>query len=180
MNKDQAKDLLNEALNDREPKRKNPYNKKSRVSAILIILIACLVLIGVQYGTTLLSSSDEVSTAPYGKIITPAAGSTTGNQVSVTAETKNLEPGQYVWLVVDKPGIGLCWPKVQVKLNTKFMITIHEEGKKEPYTLSLYAIHKTISDQWQDWLDSEMFGGLPMLPDNRRLDSIRLILGERK
>ena len=178
MNKNQAKDLLNGALGE-EPKRKNLYNKKPRVSAILIILIACLVLVGIQYSVTLLFSSDtDVSTAPYGKITSPTPGTKTGTQVSVTAETKNLEHGQYVWIVVDKPGIGMCWPKTQVKPNTKFMSTIHEEGKKEPYTLSLYAVHKTINDQWQDWLDDEIFGGLPMLPDNRRLDSVRLILGE--
>lgn len=115
-------------------------------------------------------------TGAWGKIISPIAGTTTGTQVSVTVETKNLEPGQYVWLVVDKPGIGLSWSKVQVKSNTKFIIIIYEDGKKEPYTLSIYSVHKTINDQWQDWLDDELFGGLPMLPDSRRLDSVRLVL----
>jgi hypothetical protein len=68
MNKNQAKKLLHEALDETAPKKKNPYNKKPRVSPILIILIACLMLVGVQY----LSSSDtEVSNAPYGKITSP-------------------------------------------------------------------------------------------------------------
>jgi hypothetical protein len=68
MDRETAKKLLHEALDETAPKKKNPYNKKPRVSPILIILIACLVLVGVQY----LSSSDtEVSNAPYGKITSP-------------------------------------------------------------------------------------------------------------
>ena len=175
MNKTQAKNKLNEAQKKSGTKRKNHYNKPSGVSPILIILIACLVLLGVQYGATLLSS-DPISTEPYGKITSPATGSTTSTHVKVTVETKNLEPGQYVWLVVDKPGISLCWAKVQVKPNTKFMATISEEGSKGSYNLSLYVVHKTINDKWQEWLDKEMLNGLPMLPDNRRLDSVKLIL----
>ncbi len=163
------------ALNRSEAKKKNPYNKKSRLSPILIILIACLFFGAIQYGSTLLSS-DPISTGPYGKIIAPVAGTTTGKEISVTAETKNLEPGQYVWLVLDKPGIGLCWPKMQIKTNMHFKTSIKEEGTKGSYTLSLYVVHKTINDQWQEWLDNKLFGGLPMLPDKRRLDSIRLIL----
>ena len=155
--------------------KKNLYNKKSRLSPILIILIACLVLLGVQYGATLLSS-DSISTEPDGKITSHATGTTTATQVKVTAETKNIEPGQFVWIVVDKPGIGLCWPKRQVKANTPFKTSIKEEGPTGSYTLSLYSVHKTINDQWQDWLNKEMFGGLPMLPDNRRLDSVLLVL----
>lgn len=173
MDKNKAKDLLNEARAE-EPPRKNPYNKRPGISPVLIILIACLMLAGVQY----ISSSDEPVTGPYGKITSPRPGTKIGTQVKVTAETKNIEPGTYVWIVVDKPGISLCWPKKQVKANTKFQTTISEEGKKEPYTLSLYAVHKTINDQWQNWIDAEIFGGLPVLPDKRRMDSVRLILGE--
>jgi hypothetical protein len=128
MKKDQTKHLLKEALNASEAKRKNPYNKKSSLSPILIILIACLVLVAVQYGVSLKSS--EPITGSWGKIISPIAGTTTGTEISVTAETKNLEPGQYVWLVVDKPGIGICWPKIQVKANTHFKTSIKEEGLK--------------------------------------------------
>ncbi len=56
--------------------------------------------------------SDEVNTAPCGKIISPTAGTITGTKVKVTAETKNLEVGQYVWLVGDKPDIGLCYRSI--------------------------------------------------------------------
>jgi hypothetical protein len=125
-----------------------------------------------------LFSSDSDPNQPYGKIISPIAGTTTSTTVSVTAETRNIEPGQYIWLVVDKPGINLCWPKIQIEPDTKFKTIIYEEGKKGPYTLSLYVVHKTINDQWQEWLGDEIFGGLPMLPEKRRLDSVRLIPGK--
>ena len=100
-----------------------------------------------------------------------------GHEVKITTETRNLEHGQYVWLTVDKPDIGLCQPKIsKIMQNTKFMTTIYEGGPKEPYTLSLYAVTKTVNDQWQEWVNKKMFGGLPMPPDKRRLDSVRLIL----
>ena len=58
------------------------------------------------------------------------------------------------------------------------VLDYYEEGKKEPYTLSLYVVHKTINDQWQKWLGDEISGGLPMLPEKRRLDAVRLIPGK--
>ena len=70
-----------------------------------------------------------------------------------------------------KTPLKFCWTDY-----ARHWIYIKEEGPKGTYTLSLYVVHKTINDQWQDWLDKEMFGGLPMLPDKRKLDSIRLIL----
>jgi len=115
---------------------------------------------------------------PYGKIISPVSGTITNTEVSVTAETANIDPGQYIWLAVDKPDIGLCWPKKQkIKPNCSFKMTLHEEGPKEPYTLSLYAVNKTINDQWETWLEPEKHGGLPMPPDKRRLASVVLVLG---
>jgi hypothetical protein len=155
-------------------KKKNPYNKKPRLSPIMIILLACLILV---VAVTLFSSDPDTITGPYGKIINPITGTTTGIEVNVTVETRNIKSGEYVWLVVDKPEINLCWPKNKINPNTAFKTAIYEEGKKERYTLSLYMVHKTINDQWQEWLDKEMFGGLPMLPDNKRLDSVQLILG---
>ncbi len=78
---------------------------------------------------------------------------------------------------MDKPAIRLCWPEIQIKSDTKFKTMIYEEGKREPYTLSLYVVHKTINNQWQEWLDNKMHVGLPVLPDKRRLDFVKLILG---
>ena len=151
-------------------KKNHIYQIITLTSFVTICLVAFL-----YFGSSLFSI--EATTNPMGKISLPVAGSSTGNDVKVTAETRNLEPGQYVWLAVDKPDIGLCWPKAQrIEQNLKFMTTIYECGPKEPYTLSLYAVTKTVNDQWQEWIDRKMFGGLPMPPDKRRLDSVRLIL----
>ena len=145
-----------------------------KIIALTSFVTFCLVAF-LYFGSSLFSIKS--STDPMGKISSPVVGSSTGHEVKITAETRNLEPGQYVWMAVDKPNIGLCWPKApRIKQNIKFLTTIYEGGPKEPYTLSLYVVTKTINDQWQEWLDRKMFGGLPMPPDKRRLDSVRLIL----
>ncbi len=112
-----------------------------------------------------------------GEIILPVEGTITGHDVSVIIETKNLEPGTCVWLAVDKPDIGLCWPKTSLQANRKLQTTIYEGGPKEPYRLSLYAFNETWDKQWQSWLDHKIFGGLPMPPDSKRLAHVTLILG---
>jgi len=171
MDKETAQQLLQDALSN--PDSTNLQGRKPNRKPLLIVITICLII----FGVTLLSS--DPITGPYGKIISPAAGSLTDQAVNVTGETQNLEPGQYVWLAVDKPDIGPCWPKSpRIQPNTKFKTTIYEGGPKEPYTLSLYAVNKTINDQWQDWLDEKKLGGLPMPPDKRRLASVRLILGK--
>ncbi|SDU66037.1 hypothetical protein [Desulfobacula phenolica] len=173
MDQQKLKNVLKQALIEQQ----TPPVKKPKRTPVFIVIIICLVVFGVQYSTTLFSS--DSATGPYGKIILPSTGSVTGKDVNVTGETKNLESGQYIWLAVDKPDLGLCWPKAtRIKANTRFKTTIYEGGPKEPYTLSLYAVTKTVNDQWQEWLEKEMHGGVPMPPDKRRLDSVRLVLGE--
>ena len=153
--------------------KKNPYNKKPKASPIIVILVACLSLIGAIYVNKLMFP--KPGTGAWGKITSPRAGTKTSKEVNVTAETKNLGPGQYVWLVVEKPEIRLCWPKMQVKTNTLFKTKIFEEGSKGVYTLSLYVLPTTINNKWLRWLDEDIHGGLPMLPDKRRLDSVILL-----
>ena len=155
-----------------DSKAKNKQTSKRHIP-LIGTLLACLLI-----AVLTILSSDSDPNQPYGKIISPIAETTTSTTVSVTAETRNIEPGQYIWLVVDKPGINLCWPKIQIEPDTKFKTIIYEEGKKEPYTLSLYVVHKTINDQWQEWLGDKISGGLPMLPEKRRLDTVRLIPGK--
>ncbi|WP_084681226.1 hypothetical protein [Desulfospira joergensenii] len=133
----------------------------------------CIVLF--LYSTSSLFTS-SIPTVPYAKITTPSPGSITGEHVKVIGETRNIESGQYIWLAVDKPRLGLCWPKApRLPSNTGFSTEIYEGGPEEPFTLSVYAVNKTVSDHWQDWLNKERDGGLPMPPDNRRLVSVRLI-----
>jgi len=174
--KDQLKEVLQEkqALETPEPTPKSSNNlppSKQRITIIGTVILCILVAIVTQ-----LSSNPE-PTKLYGKIMSPIAGTTTGTEIKVSAETKDLEPGQYVWLAVDKPEIDLCWPKMSAPANTRFMTTIKEAGPTGNYTVSLYAVPKTINDQWQEWLDQGRFGGLPILPEDRRLDSVDLLLG---
>lgn len=112
-----------------------------------------------------------------GKIIQPAAGSETGSRVKVTARTWDIEPGEYVWLVVDKPEMGVCWPKFHVsEVNIHFKIAIYEGGPDGPYSLSLYVVNQDIHDQWTAWQSARKVGGVPMLPKQRLLDTVRLVL----
>lgn len=121
-------------------------------------------------------SPPATPTGPWGEILVPTSRSVTGHHVIVSAKIANLELGQYVWLTVDKPDLGLCWPKApKIEPNTLFSTTIYEGDPKEAYTLLLYAIPKTLHDQWTVWANQNRLGGLPMPPDNRRLDSIQLI-----
>ncbi len=174
------KDTENEILDIINKHKKVNVKKKHIYKIIAATSFITLCIISFLYiSTSLFSSQDtEISeTAPWGKIISPAAGTTTGEQIIITGETKNLESGHYVWLAVDKPRIGLCWPKQSIREpDTKFRTTIFEGGPYEPYMLSLYILNKTLNDQWQEWVDKKMFGGLPMPPDARRLDSVKLIL----
>lgn len=163
-------DLINEVKNEQKETKPQPI----KITALSALIITCIFLF-LYFGTSLFSSQEP--TGPWGRIKNPVPGSTTTKEVSVTAETKNIGVGQYVWLVVDKPNLGLCWPKKpRIKPNTKFKTTIIEGGPKESYRLSLYAVNQTINGQWQDWIDRKIFGGLPMLPDRKRLDSVMLVL----
>jgi len=178
--KDQLKEVLNEkkALDTPEPspkltkKTKNNPPSKQRITIIGTIIACILIAVASHF------SSNIDPDKPYGKITSPAYGTTTGQEVIISAMTRNLQPGQHVWIVVDKPEISLCWPKLQVQSNTKFKTSIQETGPKEPFTVSLYYVPKTINEQWEEWLDQKRVGGLPMLPDNRRLYSVRLVLGD--
>ena len=155
-----------------DSKALNKQTSKQNIS-LVGTLIVCLLVAALT-----LFSSDSDPNQPYGKITSPIAGATTSVAVTVTAETRNIESEQYIWLVVDKPGINFCWPKIQIEPNTKSKTIIYEEGKKGDYTLSLYVVHKTINDQWQKSLENKLSGGLPMLPERSRLDAVRLIPGK--
>ncbi len=160
-------DLINNHQKTKSSKRPKPI-----IAVLTGLIIACLIYFGVN------SFFSGPQTGPQGKILSPLPGTTTSEYVSVTIETQNIGVGQYVWLTVDKPRIGLCWPKKSsLESNILYRLTIHEGGPNEAYTLSLYLVNKTINDQWQEWVDRDLFGGLPMLPKRKQLDSVVLILG---
>jgi len=155
-------------------KQKQSFNK----TFITIFVFFCIAT-GVYFGYSFFSE-ETATTTPTGKIILPLPGSKTGNQVRVSGYTKNLAPGSdYVWLVVDKPDRGLCWPKrSRLKPNCSFATYIDENGPNELYLLSLYAVNKSMNNEFVEWFEEERFGGMPMLPKSRRLDTVRLWLGE--
>ena len=190
MNKDKIKDDLRQAL-------KKDYSsgnqKRPKRTPIIVLIAMCLLIFGLQYSTNFFASSQpkpvnmttppqveiqtKQTTKPQGKIISPVEGTVTGNEISVICETKNIEPGSYIWLAVDKPELGLCWAKAfSLPINTRVQTTIHEGGPKEPYRISLYILNESYNTQWQDWKDHEIFGGLHMPPDSKRLASVELIL----
>ncbi len=173
MKKEEAKQLLYESFNKPKPEsKKKPTIQKSKV--LFITAFISLIAVGVLIAN-LMGSSDTV-VGPWGKIITPKPGTSTREEVQVTVETRNLSQGQYVWLAVDKPALGLCWPKApRIEPNFLLRTAIFEGGPNEQYTLSLYLVDEYTNEQWQEWLDRKIFGGLPMLPNSRRLDSTILI-----
>lgn len=155
-----------------EPLPKKNQNKRS---PFVIVLIIALAIIGLQYSTSLFSPDPE--TESWGKIILPAAGSVIGNDVTIVGETQDIAAGHYIWIAVDKPDIGLCWPQKRVLRNTRFRTKLKVEGHKRPYFLSLYILNETLHIQWKNQQEREILGGLPMLTEMRRLDSVKLILG---
>ena len=153
---------------------------KPQKTTVLIIAIASIFAI-LNLCISMFPSKPSLPSYPCAKITTPSPGSITGTHVKVIGDTRNIESGQYIWLAVDKPHLGLCWPKSpQLPPNTGFSTVIYEHGPEEPYTLSIYAVNKTVNDHWQDWLNRERDGGLPMPPDNRRLFSVRLVKSDTK
>ena len=169
---DKLKEKLKSAL--RENADSQTAEIKTQTLAKSVFIILCIVFFVILTGTYFLNPYSELG--PQGKIKSPPAGSETGKEVRVIGETKNIEPGQYIWLVVDKPEIGLCWPKMSVKPNTKFSTTILEEGPKGDFMLSKYVLNEIIHSQWKEWQDRDMFGGVNMPPKSKRLDSIKLVL----
>ena len=190
MDKQKIKNALRKALKNDQAVPSG--QKKPKRTPILVLIVMCLLIFGLQYSTSFFVSSEpepvnmitppevemtaEKDTSPQGKIISPLEGTVTGNEISVICETENIEPGSYIWLAVDKPELGLCWAKAfSLPINTRVQTTIHEGGPEEPYRLSLYILNENYNTQWQDWKNHDIFGGLHMPPDAKRLASVELI-----
>lgn len=113
---------------------------------------------------------------PSGSIITPIDKTQTSTIVYVSGETENIQEGQHLWLIVEKPDLRLCWPKYyDIKPNTEFKAAIFEEGREGRYNLSLYAVNDQLNTLWRAWLNSRKYKGLSMPPANKRLHSVSLI-----
>ena len=168
--------IIQAITENKDPNQSTPKPQKNSLYSILIVsVITTLCLVLFIFSINIISS-ETYPTGPWAKIAFPSHGTTTGTDVKITAETRNIEPGQYIWLAVDKPDLGLCWPKPPRLLpNTGFSTNIYEGGPTEPYRVSIYAVNKTLNDQWLDWLEKKRDGGLPMPPKYRRLASVILV-----
>ena len=80
-------------------------------------------------------------------------------------------------MIVDVLSIGRCWSnKPSIQHNGTFRATIFEGGSNMDYTVSLYAVGYGLNKTIEQWLSAGLFGGLPMIPQQYRLDSIMLSL----
>jgi hypothetical protein len=115
---------------------------------------------------------------PIGKITSPISDAVTNRRVTITGITENIPiDTPFVWLIVDVPSIGRCWPKKpMIQPNGSFQATIFEGGPNMGYTVSLYAVGYGLNKTIEQWLAAGTFGGLPMIPQQYRLDSVRLSL----
>ncbi|EMS79171.1 hypothetical protein [Desulfotignum phosphitoxidans] len=171
------KDKIIQAIKENQtPEQSTSKHHKKTLYSIMIVsalTTLCLVL-SILFINNLFSKAPPPG--PWARITFPLPGTTTGTKVKITAETRNIEPGQHIWLAVDKPDLELCWPKSpRLMPNTGFSTTIYERGPNEPYRVSVYAVTKTLNDQWEDWVNKKQLGGLPMPPKQRRLASVVLV-----
>ena len=117
--------------------------------------------------------------APFGKITAPNNRAITRRTVTITGYTENIPiDTPYIWIMVDVPSIGRAWPKKPViQPNGAFIVSFYEGGPGTEYTVSLYAVGFGLNRLIEQWKSEGNFGGLPMMPPQYRLDSVRLVLG---
>jgi len=77
----------------------------------------------------------------------------------------------YIWLMVDVTDIGPCWPKKpHIKANSRFTISVHEEGPKKEFTVCMYAVGEGYHETFKRWVEDQKFGGIPIIPAQYKLD----------
>ena len=119
---------------------------------------------------------------PRGEITAPTEGSLTDRVVELQGFTKNIPPEhQYIWIAVDVPDIGHCWPKRQIySINDRFKAKFLELGPNENFTVSLYAVPRNVHLDILAWIKdcwlTKAETGFRMILDSLRLDSITLKL----
>lgn len=120
----------------------------------------------------------DTQISPIGKLTAPVPNAVTDRTVTITGYTENIPVDTpFVWLIVDVPSIGRCWPKKPaIQPNSTFQTTIFEGGPNMDYTVSLYAVGYGLNKTVEAWFDAGTFGGLPLMPPQYRLDSVNLSL----
>jgi len=182
MSQNDLKDKIIQAIKENQTPEQtiSKHHKKTLYSVMIVSALTTLCLVLFIFFINNLFSEPH-PTGPWARITFPLSGTTTGTNVKITAETRNIEPGQHIWLAVDKPDLGLCWPKSHpLHPNTRFSTIINERGPNGAYRVSIYAVNKTLNDQWEDWVKMKRLGGLPMPPEQRQLASVNLVKAENK
>jgi len=141
-----------------------------------LVIIAPLVFAGAAI------AAYQIYVVLRGEITAPAEGSSAARVVEIEGFTKNIPPEhQYIWVAVDVPGLGLCWPTRQIySVNAAFKTKILELGPNADFTVSLYAVPRFIHKDILEWIEDCRFTqtetGFKMISDHSKLDSITLKL----
>ena len=152
-------------------------NKKTRRRFLVWVGSACaaILIASIAFALYLNNSPPEPpADASQGKIINPPAGSKTARQFTLTGYTKNIpDERSHIWLTVNVKELGLCWPKgPHITANSGFTISVHEEGPKKEFTVSLYAVGEGYHKTFKQWIEDEKFGGIPIIPARYMLDEV--------
>ena len=151
---------------------------KSKWSLSLKIVITALVLTAVGVSGTL---GYIFWYQPRGKITRLTKSQDADWIFSVEGDTINFPAERrYLWIVVDVPELGLCWPKRPVHYpNQAFGMKFYENNRDNNGKVSIYALSRAYDQKIREWmnfvLNSGAADGLSMLPEEYRVDSIKLL-----
>ena len=175
--RNRAKEIISEAVLRKEGDPPQTYRMFLRRLALRpLIIVSLLLFAGAAF------AAYRVYFTPRGAITAPAKGSPISRVVEIEGFTKNIPPEhQYIWIAIDVPGLGLCWPKRQIySINDAFKTKILERGPNDDFTVSLYAvprnIHLDILEWFEDCQRTKTETGFRLISDRFRLDFITLKL----
>ena len=141
-----------------------------------LVVIAVLIAAGTAWAAYIFING------PKGAFINPANGFFTGRLVEIEGYTQNIPPDRrFIWVTVDVPGIGLCWPKRPIyRLNGPFKTKFLEQGPNREFIVGLYAVDHSYNTEILKWFEecriTKSAAGFPLLPPDYRLDAIVLKL----
>lgn len=165
---------FNYFISNRRTKKLKGFKRLIASLSILVLFIAGSYSLANDYTPPLIAlpNIEILSDQPMGTISFPGAGSDVDRHFQIIGETRNILPDRKIVLAVDVERLRLCWPKKPfIQPNTKFKINFYEGGPVGEFTVSMYAVSPTYIDNVTEWLDNEIFGGLPLIPNRYHLYS---------
>ena len=116
---------------------------------------------------------------PFGKILGPAPYDMVQRHFKFTAITRNIPDGRHIVVAIDNEHLRLSWPKNwNVHPNVCFRTIIYEGGPIGDFTIGVYAVDEEHLKEIKQWAAHRSVGGMPILPERFRLDSILVSLPE--